>query len=98
MHYLLAHNIPILLIWEKDEILFTPALNDLFGDFRDQGILHADPDSLLTFLAEHWDHLEDWWVSLKVQKVISAFNKNYALSDSDWHKSWTGILQGLEEI
>ena len=74
------HNRPFVLILDS-RINYSCSVSKTIEDFLELGIVHYEIDSLLNFLNK--TNINDWFYSIKTQKVINQFKMNYVWISND---------------
>ena len=85
-------NIPLICFWKEPmrELLedAVPYYELLLG----AGILHNDYESASNHINDHWDKIEDWWKSNKVQDVRKVFCNRYSRKVENPAKTLSKLL------
>ena len=90
----LSLNTPIVCFWYG-------GLDDLLSDaipyyecLIDAGIVHLSPKSAANHITRHWDNIDDWWYSEKIQNTREKFCNKYARKIDDPIISLKDLLLG----
>lgn len=74
-------NIPTLCFWNGGLDFFTPSARSNYEVLRDVGILQDSPEQAAKFIALHWDDINTWWQSPKVQTARKFFCSQYSKNE-----------------
>lgn len=89
----LAANVATVLFWDPKRWEMREEAQPYFEDLRKVGILWDSPESAAVKLTEIYDNVEAWWGSAAVQESRRGFAERYALTRTDWAKSWSQALK-----
>lgn len=74
----LALNIPTVCFWQGGLDHLLPDAKPYYELLRDANILADSPEQAAELIALHWDNINDWWESQKVQDARKSFCEQYA--------------------
>lgn len=74
----LALNIPTLCFWHGGLDYLLPEARPFYELLNNAGILADSPEQAAAFVVLHWDNINAWWESQKVQVARKAFCDQYA--------------------
>jgi len=86
-------NLPTIIIFNKN---FCDIRQNTLVDFEDlkkANILFNDPCKAANFVNQNYDRLEDWWSSMRLQKIRKKFCDKYVRKCNTPFKSFKYILQ-----
>jgi putative transferase (TIGR04331 family) len=74
----LAMNIPTMCFWGNGLNHLLPSAKPYYELLADAGILFYSPEAAAQSIASHWDDIEGWWESEKIQDARQKFCRKYA--------------------
>jgi putative transferase (TIGR04331 family) len=72
-----------------------PEAKPYYELLRNVGILADTPEQAAEFVVLHWDNLEGWWESKKVQDVRREFCQQYARTEKNPIRKLKKILTSV---
>ena len=73
----ISMNIPTLMYWNPYYWELRDCALPYFLELKRVGIFHETPESAARHVTEIWDHIDDWWLSDKVQDAVRGFKAEY---------------------
>ena len=77
----LALNIPTMCFWYDGLDHISEKAKPYYELLRDAGILHDNPNQAAESIALHWDNVDAWWASERVQHARERFCNEYARTE-----------------
>lgn len=77
----LALNIPTMCFWHGGLAHLLPAAKPYYELLREANILADSPEQAAEFITLHWDNVNEWWESAKVQNARKTFCERYARTE-----------------
>lgn len=74
----LSLNIPTLCFWRDEFEHIIPEAKPYYARLKEVGIFHETPEQAAVFINKHWNMMDVWWNSLKVQEARNYFCSQYA--------------------
>ncbi|MDQ6991482.1 MAG: LIC12162 family protein [Mariprofundaceae bacterium] len=74
----LALNVPMMCFWHGGLDHLLPSAKPYYELLRSANILADTPEQAAEFVALHWDNINEWWESPKVQGARKTFCDQYA--------------------
>ena len=91
----LALNIPTLLFWDSSREIIRQDSLRYYDHLNKVGILHYTPESAANHLMAHWDNLETWWWSKKVQLARKEFSQQFCRTVNKPHNVLIKIVKDI---
>lgn len=88
----LAFNIPTICFWSGGFYHIQPTAKPFYEMLREVSIIVDTPEQAAELVSKHWDHLELWWSSSRLQGIRALFCDEYARLDTRGAKSLKEIL------
>jgi putative transferase (TIGR04331 family) len=76
-------NIPTMAFWLNSYDHLQDSVVEDYKKLEQVGIIHLSADSLAKFIQNHWETLDIWWCSEKVQNARITFCHKYARSSCE---------------
>lgn len=92
LHILMAANVPIVAVWEKDTWPISKSAEKQFNQLRKVGILHNDVASAAKHINKIWTNVDSWWQNPLTVNHRKAWLEKHGQSSRFWWFSW---LRGL---
>ncbi|MDB0065557.1 LIC12162 family protein [Oceanospirillaceae bacterium] len=89
----LTSNIPTMCFWNGGLDHLLPVAKPYYELLRDVGILLDSPESAAHDVAKHWDDIDGWWGSEKVQRARVMFCEQYARVEKQPAKALSRMLR-----
>ena len=93
----LALNIPTLCFWRGGLEHLKKSAKPYYELLIKVGILADTPEQAGKFTTTHWDNLNEWWESNKVQDARKVFCKQYARAERNPVKTMKHLLTSYEK-
>ena len=77
----LALNIPTMCFWYDGLDHISEKAKPYYELLRDVGIFHDNPNQAAESIAFHWDNVDAWWASERVQHAREVFCNEYARTE-----------------
>ncbi len=77
----LASNFPTMCFWNGGLDHLLPSAKPYYELLRRAGIIADSPEHAAQLVARHWDSIDVWWKSEKVQSARESFCERYARVD-----------------
>jgi putative transferase (TIGR04331 family) len=92
----LSNNIPSIMFINKNYLneVDTKTRNEFLILYKNN-IIHFEVENLKLFLEKNWKNIDDWWFSVKIQKIIDNFTKNNCLRSEDHINEFVKIIKSL---
>jgi|GEM_PF-5750521 len=94
-HEALVSNTPTVLFWSPLSPGVSPDNRHFFQRFRELGVIHDTPDSLVRQVEEIWPDVEGWWRRPELQALRQEFIRQHARTSRWWLVHWLGKLWNL---
>lgn len=92
LNYALALNIPVFMMFKKEDFKLSKSALRIYGKFEDLKILHPNFESFKKFIEKNQYNLDEYWESKSVQNLRKVFCSIYASSSDNWIKDFKRIL------
>jgi putative transferase (TIGR04331 family) len=89
-------NVPSILLYRQDSWRFRPEYDQLIKKLKLSKILFYDPLELSRHLNKHWDDIDGWWKSEKVQETLEYLKNNIMKTDKNWVNQYQKFFSDLK--
>ena len=90
-----ALNIPTIIYFDKDDVLFRKNVDKYFNYLREANILFDEPNKAAEFINSIYPNVEKWWFSEKTQKNVKLFTKNFADLNKNNQNRYDSLIKNI---
>lgn len=88
----LAFNIPTICFWHGGFDHLLPTAKRFYEMLREVSIIVDTPEQAAEWVSKHWEQLDVWWGSSRLQRIRAIFCDEYARLDTRGAKSLKQML------
>ena len=92
LNYALALNIPVFMMFKKEDFNLSKTALRIYAKFEDLKILHSNFESFKKFLEKNQYNPNKYWESKSVQNIRKEFCSIYATTSDNWIRDFKRIL------